>query len=211
MEWGVIPGMRHLLKDLKMCGRTYQRNTRLTLMAQGAIATILTSLTRRKQSAWGKKYEEYNVLYNYDFSKVKLVIGKLAQNTKSRKYTVNNLIEQYETIYLSRVPKRIRSQSHHLEWWRAHYGHKLLSDITSSLLAQAKHALLSETTARKTPRSAPTVNRYFATLSKAFSLVSSEWEWITENPFRKVSKLPENKGRTRFLSKEELSGAASSV
>lgn len=134
-----------------------------------------------------------------------ILAGKLPQDAKSRKYTVNNLIEQYETVYLSRFPKRIKSQSHHLEWWRTHYGHKLLSDITPSLLAQAKHALLSETTARKTPRSGPTVNRYFATLSKAFSLASSEWEWIAENPFRRVSKLPENKGRTRFLSKEELS------
>lgn len=91
-----------------------------------------------------------------------------------------------------------------MAWWREHYGHKLLSDVTPSLLPQAKHTLLSQTTIRKTPRSGPTVNRYFATLSKAFSLASSEWEWVTENPFRKVSKLPENKGRTRFLSKEEL-------
>ena len=130
--------------------------------------------------------------------------GKLPQETKARKYTVNDLIEQYETIYLSRFPKRIRSQVHHLAWWREYYGHKLLSDITPSLLAQAKHSLLSETTIRKTPRSGPTVNRYFATLSKAFSLASSEWEWIKENPVRRVGKLPENKGRTRFLSKEEL-------
>lgn len=130
--------------------------------------------------------------------------GRLPQETKARKYTVNDLIEQYETIYLSRFPKRVRSQVHHLAWWREHYGDKLLNDVTPSLLAQAKHALLSENTIRKTPRSGPTVNRYFATLSKAFSLASSEWEWITENPFRKVSKLPEHKGRTRFLSKEEL-------
>lgn len=130
--------------------------------------------------------------------------GKLPQEVKARKYTVKDLIGQYEAIYLSRFPKRVRSQVHHLTWWREHYGHKLLSDITPSLLAQAKHALLSQDTIRKTPRSGPTVNRYFATLSKAFSLASSEWEWIAENPFRKVSKLPENKGRTRFLSKEEL-------
>lgn len=30
------------------------------------------------------------------------------------------------------------------------------------------------------------------------------WELISENPFLKVSKFPENKGRTRFLTKEEL-------
>jgi len=133
-----------------------------------------------------------------------LLEGKLPLENKTRKYTVNDLIEQYKTIYLNRFPSRIRSQSHHLAWWSAEYGHKLLSDITPSILSQAKHILLSGTTIRNTPRSGPTVNRYFATLSKAFSLAQNEWEWVSENPFRKMSKLPENKGRTRFLSKDEL-------
>lgn len=53
--------------------------------------------------------------------------GKLPQEVKARKYTVNDLIEQYETIYLSRFPKRVRSQVHHLAWWREHYGHTILS------------------------------------------------------------------------------------
>lgn len=51
--------------------------------------------------------------------------GRL-QETKARKYTANDLIDQYETIYLSRFPKRVRSQVHHLAWWREHYGHQLL-------------------------------------------------------------------------------------
>jgi hypothetical protein len=78
--------------------------------------------------------------------------GKLPQKVKARKYTVNDLIEEYETIYLSRFPKRLRSQVHHLAWWCEHHGHKLLCDVTPSLLAQAKHTLLSENTIRKTPQ-----------------------------------------------------------
>ncbi|MCE2982965.1 MAG: hypothetical protein LW832_05305 [Parachlamydia sp.] len=31
--------------------------------------------------------------------------GRLLQETKARKYTVNDLIEQYETIYLYHFPK----------------------------------------------------------------------------------------------------------
>lgn len=130
--------------------------------------------------------------------------GRIPQETKARKYTVTDLIKEYKEIYLNRYPKRIKTQTHHLNWWQKHYGSKLLLDITPSLLAQAKDKLLQENTTRKTPRSGPTVNRYFSTLSKAFSLASCEWEWILENPFKRVSKLPENKGRTRFLSKEEL-------
>ena len=130
--------------------------------------------------------------------------GKVPQETKVRKYTVNDLIEQYKMVYLINYPKRIDTQGYQLKWWSEHYGQKLLSDITPSLLAEAKALLKNEYTPRKTLRSGSTVNRYFATLSKAFSLASKEWEWVSDNPFRKVSKLPEHKGRTRFLSKEEL-------
>lgn len=130
--------------------------------------------------------------------------GRIPQDTKARKYTVDDLIKRYKEVHLSRFPKRIRSQAHHLNWWQKHYGSKLLLDITPSLLAQAKDSLLQENTMRQTLRSGPTVNRYFSTLSKAFSLASKEWEWLLENPFKRVSKLPENKGRTRFLSKDEL-------
>lgn len=130
--------------------------------------------------------------------------GKHITDNKSRKYRLSDLIEQYKEIYLSKFPKRIKNQSHHLDWWQIQYGEKLLLDVTPSLLAQAKNLLLKEYTPRKNLRSGATVNRYFATLSKAFSLASKEWEWISENPFRKVSKLPESKGRIRFLSKDEL-------
>jgi len=133
-----------------------------------------------------------------------LLEGRIPQETKALKYTVDDLIKQYKDLYLNKYPKRVKTQTHNLNWWQKHYGPKLLLDVTPSLLAQAKDKLLQENTTRNAPRSGPTGNRYFSTLSKAFSLASCEWEWILENPFKRVSKLPENKGRTRFLSKEEL-------
>lgn len=130
--------------------------------------------------------------------------GRTPMEAKARKYTLDDLINKYKEVHLSKFPKRIRSQAHHLNWWQEHYGSRLLLDMTPSLLSQAKDRLLQESTIRGTSRSGPTVNRYFSTLSKAFSLATKEWEWLQDNPFRRVSKLPENKGRTRFLSKEEL-------
>jgi integrase len=41
-------------------------------------------------------------------------------------------------------------------------------------------------------------------LGRAFTLACQEWQWVTENPFRRVSKLRENGGRNRFLTREEL-------
>lgn len=133
-----------------------------------------------------------------------ILAGDLPPEAQNRKHTLHDLIEQYKKLYLVNFPKRHNSQMNHLKWWNEHYGKKLLSNITPSLLAEAKELLLKEYTSKKTLRSGPTVNRYFATLSKAFSLASSEWEWISENPIRRISKLPESKGRTRFLSKDEL-------
>jgi integrase len=130
--------------------------------------------------------------------------GKQVLDNKARKYTVSDLIEQYIRIHLSKYPSRLRDQTSHLDWWKDIYGHKTLLEVTPSLLAEAKETLLSGITFRKKRRSSATVNRYFATLSKAFALTHREWEWVVENPFHRVSKLKENGGRSRFLSREEL-------
>src|SRR5262245_39071439 len=50
---------------------------------------------------------------------------------------------------------------------------------------------------------ASTVRRYLAVLSHAFTVAVQEWEWVPENPFLKVSKPKEPRGRVRFLSEDE--------
>jgi integrase len=42
-----------------------------------------------------------------------------------------------------------------------------------------------------------------AALSHAFTVAMKEWHWVEDNPFRKVTKPREPKGRTRFLADEE--------
>lgn len=130
--------------------------------------------------------------------------GKHVPDNKARKHTLSDLIDKYISQHLSKFPRRLKDQCHHLQWWKELYGNKLLIEITPAILSEAKEKLLNHTTARKTKRSNPTVNRYFSSLSRAFTLAFQEWEWISENPFRRISKLKENKGRDRFLSKEEL-------
>jgi integrase len=130
--------------------------------------------------------------------------GKYMPDNKARKYTLSDLIDQYIRLHLSKFPRRLEDQTSHLKWWRDQYGHKSLIEISPSLLAEAKELLLNARTSRNTNRTNSTVNRYFSTLSRAFSIAFQEWQWISENPFRRVSKLKENGGRNRFLSKEEL-------
>jgi len=130
--------------------------------------------------------------------------GKHVPDNKARKYTLSDLIERYTRLHLSKFPQRLKDQTAHLNWWKTNYGNKTLIDITPSLLAEAKEELLNGITARKQHRTNSTVNRYFSSLSRAFTLAYQEWQWIDENPFRRISKLKENAGRNRFLSREEL-------
>jgi integrase len=130
--------------------------------------------------------------------------GRYVPDNKARKYTLSDLIEQYIRLYLSKFPDRQKDQTSHLNWWKENYGNRVLIEIIPALLSEAKEELLNGITSQKKKRSNATVNRYFSTLSKAFTLAVQEWQWINENPFRKVSKLKESSGRTRFLSREEL-------
>lgn len=130
--------------------------------------------------------------------------GKHVLDNKARKYTLSDLIDQYIRLHLSKYPRRLKDQIPHLNWWKDNYGKRALIEITPSLLAEAKEELLNGLTSRKTPRTNSTVNRYFSSLSRAFTLAYQEWQWINENPFKRVSKLKENGGRNRFLSREEL-------
>ena len=130
--------------------------------------------------------------------------GKQVPDNKARKHTLSDLIDQYIRLHLSKFPRRLKDQTPHLNWWRENYGRRTLIEITPSLLAEAKEVLLRGVTSKKTNRSTSTVNRYFSSLSRAFTLAVQEWQWINENPFQKVSKLKENGGRNRFLSREEL-------
>lgn len=124
---------------------------------------------------------------------------KLKQLEISKKTTLNELIDIYIDKYLSNFPKKAKDQIIHLNWWRKHYGNKFLIDISPSILSKAKYELLQGQNRKQS-----TANRYLSTLSTVFTLAYKEWELISENPFLKVTKFPENKGRTRFLTKEEF-------
>lgn len=52
-------------------------------------------------------------------------------------------------------------------------------------------------------RSPASVNRYLAALSHAFTVAVREWEWVDDNPVKKVGRLKEPRGRVRFLTNNE--------
>lgn len=111
---------------------------------------------------------------------------------------MSELLDRYAENIAPRK-KHFRNDIRHLNWWREQLGSYLLSDITPSLITQMREVLLTSHNCSES-----TANRYMATLSHAFTLASTEWEWVDENPCRKVRKLSEPRGRIRYLSEYEI-------
>lgn len=104
---------------------------------------------------------------------------------------------------LPRKPKTAPFQKRQLEVWRKGLGHLLIADVTPARVVAFRQTLLDTPGTRKRARGYATTNRYLAVLSHVFRFAVNEWAWAHENPLRKVSRLKEPRGRTRFLSEDE--------
>lgn len=136
----------------------------------------------------------------------------------SKRHTLNELIDSYENSAQHKELKSAKEMRARLDWWRKHYGKKLLQEITPALVAQGRDALLKEhLTVRRRgddgvvarvptekKRSGPTTNRFLAALSSACTYGVKELGWLERNPVQRVTKPKENKGRVRFLDDAEL-------
>lgn len=136
----------------------------------------------------------------------------------SKRHTLNELIDSYEKSAQHNELKSAAEMRTRLDWWRKHYGEKLLQDITPAVVAQGRDALNNEClTVRKRggdgsvsrvpiekKRSGATTNRFLAALSTACAYGVKELNWIERNPVERVAKPKENKGRVRFLDDTEL-------
>jgi len=129
--------------------------------------------------------------------------GRHFKTTESKKHTLGDLIDRYVRDILPTKKKVGEKQKTQLLWWKKQIGTYLLSDVTSSMIAEQRDILLRETTLRKRLRSPSTVVRYMAALSHAFTIAVKEWAWLEDSPMRKVSKPREPRGRVRFLDDNE--------
>jgi integrase len=129
--------------------------------------------------------------------------GRFQFSSLTKKHTLAELIDRYIESILPTKPKNARNVKQHLLWWRQELGYCLLSDIKPSHIAQKRDGLLSQNTFHKKPRSSTTVVRYIASLSHAFTVAIKEWEWMDENPIRKINKPKLPQGRIRFLDESE--------
>jgi len=115
--------------------------------------------------------------------------------TQARKRTVAEVVDRFIKNELE-GKKTAGNIKRHLEWWKKQIGGYKLAEVTPDLLAETRDTL-------KEGRAAGTVNRYHASLSKAFATARRKWGWLDKNPMSDVEKLKEPKGRVRFLSDDE--------
>jgi integrase len=128
--------------------------------------------------------------------------GRHFKITEAQRHTLSALIDRYVNDVLPGKRDGLH-QARQLRWWKEQLGSYTLADVTPALIAEYRDRLASGITNRKEKRSPATVNRYMAALSHAFTIAVKEWQWLEDNPLRKVSKPKEPRGRVRFLSDEE--------
>jgi len=81
----------------------------------------------------------------------------------------------------------------------------LLPFLGSYALSEISPKLIYEYNQRRRSEGASpcTINRELALIKYAFNMAIREWEWIRENPVKKISMEKENPSRDRWLSLEE--------
>jgi integrase len=137
-------------------------------------------------------------------TELKIEEGTYFEEAEAASHTVSDLVDRYLRDELQKLAEsdwQIRKR--HLNWWKAQIGTKTLNRVSPALLVEQRNKLKTEPNDRGQTRSGSTVNRYMAALSAAFGVAVSEWQWVKENPFSRVRREAEAKGRVRFLSTDE--------
>ena len=130
--------------------------------------------------------------------------GRHFQTSEAKKRTLAEVIDRYAVEVLPQKPKSAFAQGRQLDWWKEQIGHMVLVDITPGVITSTRETLKKSINKNGKSFTVASVNRYMAALSHVFSIAYREWGWANQNPFSKVSKLKEPRGRTRFLTQDEI-------
>ncbi len=121
--------------------------------------------------------------------------GRHFKTAEAKKHTFNDLVKRYcSEILPDYNEKEQKERKSKLDWWAKGFGFMVLADISTSTITEQRNNLT---------QSPATVDKYIKNLSHAFNVAVNEWEWLEENPVKKIKspKLP--RGRVRFLNDDE--------
>ena len=135
----------------------------------------------------------------YDKVKGEVAEGKWFEKLPGEDRTFKEMMERYMTEHSARnkAPKSHRRDKSLRDHLVGHFGDLTLAEITPSHISDYKNK-------RRAKGAAPqTVNNELSLMSHAFSLAIRDWEWVKENPVKKVSKEKVNNLIERWLELEE--------
>jgi len=123
--------------------------------------------------------------------------GRHFKTVEAKKHSFADMVDRYIKSELPKYnEKEQRERKSKLLWWKDKLGVYCLADITPPLIVECRDSL-AET------RAPATVVRYLAALSHTFKIAVNEWQWVQENPARKVTRPTEPDGRVRWLDDDE--------
>lgn len=165
---------------------------RVRIRQKGSPEMTQTFTTRTEATRWAQRME------------ADVRAGRYFGREEAKERTFAEFIEKYIEKELPKNPKEQKKNTQRLSWWKNRLGKFFLCHITPAMIADMRDKLMEETTPKGTLRSSSTANRYLAVLSRAFTVCQQEWHWINENPVLKIKRPKENKGRDRYLEKDEI-------
>ncbi len=165
---------------------------RARIRQDGAPEKSQSFATRGAATKWAQRME------------AEIRAGRYFGREEDKEKTFTEFIDRFIEKELPKNPKTYIKQKMMLSWWKTQLGRYFLCHITPSMIAELRDKLLSEVTCRYKLRTPSTTNRYIAALSRAFTIGVKEWQWLKENPIKKISRPKENKPRDRYLEKEEI-------
>jgi integrase len=123
--------------------------------------------------------------------------GRHFKTVEAKKHTFADLVDRYIKAELPKYNEKEQAErKSKLLWWKDKLGVYCLADITPPLIVECRDSLGEI-------RSPATVVRYLAALSHAFKISVNEWQWLQDNPAKKVTRPTEPDGRVRFLDDDE--------
>jgi integrase len=177
----------------KRVGKTGKTTWRVRV--RRVVGAPLSKSFKTKQAAqeWARSIEH------------KLDVGEHVPSSEARKRTLGDAIDRYLLVTLpnSKFQKNASEQTRLLTWWKTELGMRPLVSITPATVAEVRDKLASEPTRTGKRLSGSTINRRITALSAVLSVAVKEYGWLAKNPVPNVSRMPDSKGRERFLTDEE--------
>ena len=107
---------------------------------------------------------------------------------EAQRHTASEMIDRFIRDVLPNRPKQRRDLTSHPAWRKSEVGAHLLSELTPSVLWEARDRLSKGKTVRKKKRAPATVLRIMASLSAVLKVAERDWQWIKSSPMAKISK-----------------------